>query len=408
MRPSYSWMILFPWAVTGCGGPGPQPEATEAKDSLGIRIVESRRGIWVTPWRVEDRPLLTIGSIEGDPDQELDQVTGAVGLADERILVANGGRLELLLYDRSGRLLRRIGGPGEGPGEFQSLEGLARYGPDSVMAVDVRAHRVSFYDASGTFGRSVQLAANSDIPSPFPVGFFADGSFLATQGSYRLGGAPPVRVERTLQPLFRFDPDGRTATHLGSFPGPEWVIAPVGPVGASGRRLERRRRPFGLETVYAAADDEFYVGDNETYELRVYASDGTPRRVIRKLTSPLRLDQADIRSFEDSALAAASDLSRDQLRALFDNLPPPPETYPAYAPEIHVDGERNVWVRESSRPGSSHAAWSVFSAEGALLGSLAMPAGLHVMEIGGDYVLGVERDEMGVEYVKKVRLHRGS
>ena len=34
------------------------------------------------------------------PDQEMDQVTGAVRLAGDQIVVANGGRMELLFYDR--------------------------------------------------------------------------------------------------------------------------------------------------------------------------------------------------------------------------------------------------------------------------------------------------------------------
>ncbi len=94
------------------------------------------------------------------------------------------------------------------------------------------------------------------------------------------------------------------------------------------------------------------------------------------------------------------------LRTLFDNLPPPPEAYPAYAPEIHLDDAGNLWIREVTRPGISASEWSVFSTDGAFLGTLAMPPLLDVLEIGGDYVLGVERDALGVEYVKKYRLDR--
>ncbi len=205
-RPVLPWIVLLSWATLGCGEPSLPKEANAARDSAGVRIVENLRGTWTIPWRVGAQPLLTIGSIGGDPDQELDQVTGAVRIMGDRIVVANGGRLELLFYDGDGNLLRRAGGRGGGPGEFQSLEWLSRYGSDSILALDAWGHRVSYFDSEGNFGRSVRLDPNAQIPFPRPVGFFGNGSFLSTQGTYSLGGDLPVRAERTPQPLFRYEP----------------------------------------------------------------------------------------------------------------------------------------------------------------------------------------------------------
>ena len=263
-------LTLLPWVPLGCERPAERPDPSTARDSAGVRIVENERGTWMNPWQVDSQPLLSIGSVDGDPDHLLYRVIGAVGLPSGRIVIANEGSLELLFYDEEGSLLRRAGRRGGGPGEFQSLEWLSRYGPDSVLAVDVRGQRVSYFDQEGNFGRSVRLEPNAEIPFPRPVGVFGDGSFLATQGTFSLGADPPVRVARTLDPLFRYMSDGTSAILLGSFPGPEWVSAPVGPVG----QWERRRRPFGSETAFAAAGDRFYVGDNATYEIRVYSISG--------------------------------------------------------------------------------------------------------------------------------------
>jgi len=93
------------------------------------------------------------------------------------------------------------------------------------------------------------------------------------------------------------------------------------------------------------------------------------------------------------------------MRNLFANLPPAPETYPAYAPDVSVDGDMNLWVRESTRWGDQRAFWSVFSSDGHLLGTLEMPQ-VKVLDIGSDYVLGLRRDELDVEYVQLFRLHR--
>ena len=95
------------------------------------------------------------------------------------------------------------------------------------------------------------------------------------------------------------------------------------------------------------------------------------------------------------------------MRVLFENLPPPPRTYPAFAPDIRVDGDLNVWVKESTRSGDQRSLWSVFSVGGELLGTVDMPPGVDVMDIGADYVLGLRHDELDVEYVQQFQLRRG-
>lgn len=200
--PAIRGVVLLLVSAAACEGRSTLQNANTARDSAGVRIVENVQATWGSPWEVDGEPALTIGSIAGNPDQELDQVVGAVRLAEDRIVVANGGRLELLFYDGSGHLLGRSGGRGEGPGEFQSLEWLSRWGSDSILVLDIRNHRVSFFDGTGSFGRSVRLTPNAELPFPPPVGFFADGSFLASPGTFSLSGSPPAsRAERTFGPL---------------------------------------------------------------------------------------------------------------------------------------------------------------------------------------------------------------
>jgi len=402
IRPS-AWRFLLLSAAVACNDRPPLQQAHTVRDSSGVRIVENLRASWPVPWQVDAEPLVSIGSVSGNPDQELDQVMGAVRLPDDGIVVANGGRLELLFYDRGGKFLRRVGRPGGGPGEFKSVEWLARHRSDSVMVLDVWNQRVSYFDGKGNLGRSVRFEPNAQIPFPRPMAVFADGSFLAGKGLFNLGGKPPVRTERTSEPLFHIAADGATAVLLDSFPGPEMVIAPTGPRG----QMERRGRPFGHATAFAAAGDQFYVADNETYEVRVYSISGQLKQVIRKQTTPLAITDADVRAYEDSVLATGDAMQRRQMRAMFENLPPAPTAYPAYAPDILIDTEGNLWIRESSRPGAQHSQWSVFAPSGELLGSLDMPPRLDVLEVGTDYVLGLARDDMDVEYILKYRLRKG-
>ncbi len=384
--------------------PSPQEAGVSRRDSAGVSIVENLRGTWAAPWQVDPQPRMSIGSVGGDERYELDQVTGAIGFPDGRIVIANGGRMELLIYDRDGSFHRRVGGRGEGPGEFQSLEWLSRFGPDSILALDVRGQRVSYFDVDGNFARSVRLEPNAQLPFPRPVAFFSDGSFLGTKGTFSLGGEPPAgRVVRDLEPLFHISSDGRNATILGYFPGQEWAIVPTGPGG----RLERRSRPFGRETAFAAARDRFYVADNESFEVRIFSANGELLQVVRKQAPLFPLELPDIKAYEDSVLSAVETSARRQMRTLFANLPPAPPTYPAFEPKIQIDSDLNLWIKESRRPGGPNASWSVFSESGDLLGMVQMPSGVEVLDIGADYLLGLVRDELDVEYVQSFHLRRG-
>lgn len=391
--------------VLACGSADAPPARSQTEDSAGVQIVLNTTESWTTPWSVVREPVLTIGSIDGDPDHELDRVTGALRLPNGILVVANSGRMELLFFDTGGTLIRRSGGRGQGPGEFESLERIARFPPDSLVAFDAVNRRVSYFDSAGRFGRSVKLASSPEVPQPHPVGFFSDGSFLATKGIYRLGAEPPTRVERTEEPLFRVAADGESATVLGVFPGAEYVIAPIGPR----QGWERRGRPFGHKTACAAAGDRFFVADNESYEIRVYSSDGVLSSILRLDREAPILTQEQVKAFEDSTVAARpDDFSRRQMRALFRHMPPPPERWPAHAADLVVDTEMNLWVRESSTSPSGGSVWSVFTTDGRFLGSVPMPANIGVFDVGPDYVIGLRRDEWHVEYVEIFELLKGA
>lgn len=54
------------------------------------------------------------------------------------------------------------------------------------------------------------------------------------------------------------------------------------------------------------------------------------------------------------------------------------------------------------------SSWYVFDGRGAWLGEVSTPPGLSIFEIGADYVLGLRRDQLGVQFVVMLPLDRGS
>ncbi|MEJ2239140.1 MAG: hypothetical protein P8X82_12650, partial [Gemmatimonadales bacterium] len=87
-----------------------------------------------------------------------------------------------------------------------------------------------------------------------------------------------------------------------------------------------------------------------------------------------------------------------------------PDKKPAYS-ELLVDARGCVWAAEHVGELTGWLAmdprkWEVFSADGEWLGSVLSPRRFTVFEIGDDYVLGVFRDDVDVEHVQLLRLHR--
>jgi hypothetical protein len=69
-----------------------------------------------------------------------------------------------------------------------------------------------------------------------------------------------------------------------------------------------------------------------------------------------------------------------------------------------VDSEGNLWVADYSEERDDEGTWSVFDPEGRFLGTVETPTGGRVHQIGDDFVLGIWRDELNVEYVRLYEL----
>ncbi len=84
-----------------------------------------------------------------------------------------------------------------------------------------------------------------------------------------------------------------------------------------------------------------------------------------------------------------------------------PETRAAFS-DLRVDGTGSIWLKTGRHfpPVAPSNEWTVFSEVGVLLGSLSLPDRFEALEFGGDYVLGVWKDEMDVEFVRLYSLQK--
>ncbi len=65
-----------------------------------------------------------------------------------------------------------------------------------------------------------------------------------------------------------------------------------------------------------------------------------------------------------------------------------------------MDPADNLWVEEYLTPGATERGWSIYSKDGRAIGRLRAPVNFEILETGLEYVLGVWRDELNVDYVR--------
>jgi hypothetical protein len=169
-------------------------------------------------WAVDTARALRIGVREGPAAYELFDVVGSTRLSDGRLVVANGGAGEIRYYDATGRHLRTSGGRGGGPGEFRRLRKIFRHTADSLLASDRSAERLSLFDPTGAFVRTVPV---DSVGYPdLPLDAWLEGPFWIATGAVRVSAA---RVRRVLRRLSR--PDGSPAFRLAlpATDGTVWI-----------------------------------------------------------------------------------------------------------------------------------------------------------------------------------------
>lgn len=407
--------------------------ALAVRDSAGVRLVESAVPAWGEGegWRVAPEPAAILAGT-GDPGFALFRVVDLAVLPGGAVAVANAGSAEVAVLDADGRLRTTLGGAGEGPGEFEWLNGVLARG-DTVVGVDGAALRLSLFAPDGALARELVL----DPARGAPTGMRVADLGAAGVGVFREVGfaekMPEPGVMRLPGTAFILAWSGeRTPPLEGDFAGGAIHVAP-GAMGAL---------PMGPDLHLAGSVEGFVVGDGARPELRVHRPDGTLRRLVRWRHTPAAVDEAMRERWRAAELAtlrremdrgagggfgakAATPEARRELETYYRGQlerTPFPDRVPAFS-GLLIDDTGHTWVRrwrfgagdtgpaawQGKGAGDDPAGgtdWWVFAPDGRWLGTVRTPPRLRVMAVTATAVWGVHRDEFEVETVRRHALLR--
>ena len=367
-------------------------------------------------WRLEDQPLLTIGSLDGPEaigtvGQFFPPAPGLALLDDGGIALADGQADEIRIYDASGTRIATAGRSGDGPGEFRGLRAIERFGGDSLLAWDSRAGfyvgRLSVFTSTGVFVRTVPLPPGVAVGSV--AGVLRNGTALVELQSAELDEWEPPGVGEFRMPRLyqRIATTGELLGEFGPVPGREMI--------ATGR-MQTSLVYYGRDTHVAVGDRFIYTGDSGRFEIAVHDPEtGTVLRRVSRPYDPVPVTAEEVSSRRerqrrsrvraDSASARINPALQQRLRAMQPDVDeiPARDTYNVFN-RILEDGEENLWVRHQVSASDSVRTWSVFGPTGSWLGEVNIPIGLTVEAIGREEILVVGRDDLDVQYVHLYRL----
>ena len=376
----------------GCGGSGEGESQPTYQDGGVFSAHEySAEQLNASPqWNLATEPTLTLGSVDGEEAFRFFRITDAIRLGD-RVIVLDGGSAELRVFHADGTHLLTSGGSGEGPGEFLFPNRLLFLARDSVAVWDSRLRRVSFFDSGGTFDRAVQIVGN--FQNPDLVAVFLDGSFLFTDLRIVM---PSSGVQNVPLIALRYGPEGLLADTLG--------------IHSAGKITRSSEPPGYVAELFQSIS--WLAGDRETY----WVTNGEEPALLRQNAAGDTLAairwEAGGRQVSVQHVAAhfgnlltnsTSESSRRRIRNIQAHTPVASQ-FPA-ADRLLVAQTGHVWVRCFKPPiEETPQDWIIFTPSGKLVGRIQLPRTLRVLDLGGNHVLGVIRDEADVEFIQLFRI----
>jgi hypothetical protein len=318
---------------------------------------------------------LTLGGEGGGAESVLNRPQDLKVDSQGNIYVMDWGDVDIKVFSPDGRLVRKIGKKGQGPGEFDVPANFVLSPDGRIFLLSGRQYQISILGDTGTY------------LSSFKVDGFCQG--LAVDGQNRVyysrllfpepsGGAAFQMIQNRMA-LFRTDEKGQGRSDLGEYLDVTMLMK-VQRVGEGGT-VTSVTSPESYKTSWLVGpDDRVYLGYNKDYRLDV-------RDPNWKLLFRFGREFTPIRNPEYKPDGAD------------------PEFYPAFSDWLKFfDDKGNLWLEQYVEEGVKDHVFDVFSPDGVYLKQIRVPQALCLVR--GDKAYSIIRTEDELLVVKRFRMVR--
>jgi hypothetical protein len=321
-------------------------------------------------------------------------------LPDGRYVVANSGASDVRYYDAEGLHLATVGRQGEGPGEFRSVNSLIRGPADSLIVYDNQARRFSMISPEAAFVRDFRFAEADGVS--MVIGRTPSGEYVSLPTGIR--GSPgelPNGLVRSDQVVTLHSAEGAIIDTIGTFPGPERVIN-VQQQGGQIVSVSVAAPPFARTPTFVLSNGALWVATEDGPEFARYALDGTLQLLLRTGREPVPVTSEHVNAIIERRLESAPPQAHAGIRTGYESMPRA-ELIPPYS-RIMTDSAGNLWVEDYENPLVAPGRWTVYAEDGGILARIVLPERFRPFDIGDDWILGRELDDLDVEHLRVYRI----
>lgn len=358
--------------------------------------------------------IVRIGGMDARAEHTFSSIRDVALITSGRIAVVDGASQEIRVFDRDGAYVTKMGGEGDGPGEFRAIRDVVVLPDGRLLAWDISRRRVTTFDPSGGVAETF-LVDGSPLDALFPrfAGAFSGGRVLIRDQINTMGlRSEPPAVRRDSITLLVLDAAGPVAGHRWIFEGPERDFYNSEGTWGFDEPL------FTRELTHAVVRDTLVVAHTDSVHLRRFVGADEieplslptePRRVTRddvEAERAVRLaeleETAERRARRGSADlgiqigGALLDMTRrererlEELRAF--------ETFPAMA-GLKASDDGHLWLEMFPDRVRGVVEWYRLTLDGRVLGRITLPIAERLMAMTDQRVATVIEDDYGVETV---------
>jgi len=349
------------------------------RDSAGVKIISARaRSSAPVAFKLADKPTLSVGGLEDDPNVEFNHKQGYLRAAR----LSNGGlavidEVRLHYFDASSKRLGIVGRKGAGPNEFQYVMSICATRGDSILVSDSRNARITVLDGTGKFAGSFP---QESWGSPGFSSCFNDGTFML-QKSLAVSFSDPRKYRITRMRL-----NGTVANEIGEF-----TTAPLDMV------TQR-------EMTFVASGERLYFAEGVANEIRAYDMFGKLREIFRTGDPILPITSAEAETRMASTIPTNVSTAERNERMSRMRGQSYAKSWPAYS-RVHVTPTGQLWIQDYRSKYPAPDGWTAYDADGTLVGRLIFPASTatarapEVISFGRSDVLLRTRDDEGAAHL---------
>jgi len=378
----------------GGGDATPVVERRVSGDTTFVRIVSG--SVWGAPVSVVEE--MAIGMLEGPDELTFGEVQEMVPDGNGGVYVFDANPPSLRYYDESGAFVRRVGGRGQGPGEYEdAVLALAILSDGRLVLRDARNGRLNFYRPDGTPAGTQPVAS----------GLFTSQAMTVDDRDHvylKILTGPVPRDAPWPVGLLHLDPEGAIVDTIPSpaFPG-EPLDSPNGVFLTSKEWVMTKR-------------GQIVVGVSDRYLFDIRNRDGTVVRVEKEWT-PVPVLQEE----RDEQQARLDWQWERQGQYMTAAMQPVPDHKPAFRGfsagldgtiwvQVHATAEKREATPSDDPEAPAPATWveprvyHVFEDDGSYLGEVRIPPRTSIMVFSRDRLWGIRRGELDEQYVVRLRV----